>query len=126
MTVTIIRKTGWIGLLGSIAIRVDGEKIGKVNDRQTIQLEIPRDEVLLHVTQQGSRSNKLQVKKGDRVMIKIRKSVKLLYLLMCFTPFLTSLFLPGYENQLLIGLIVIIGLAANLFIFDFFQITKIP
>ncbi|MGP6140205.1 hypothetical protein [Jeotgalibaca sp. A127] len=126
MSVKITRKTGWIGLLVSVKIRINGDKVARINDNQTIEMELPTEEAMIQVTQQGFRSNKLQVKKGDKLMIQMRKSAKIIYLLMSFTPLLSILFLSGYEHQFLIGLVAILGLGASLFLFNAYTITKIP
>ncbi|MGP6146799.1 hypothetical protein [Jeotgalibaca sp. A122] len=126
MSVKITRKTGWIGLLVSVKIRINGDKVARINDNQTIEMELPTEEAMIQVTQQGFRSNKLQVKKGDKLMIHMRKSAKIIYLLMSFTPLLSILFLSGYEHQLMISLVAILGLGASLFLFNTHIITKIP
>lgn len=59
------RDTGMVGILDQITIYIDGQQAEKVKQNQQIQLEIPRKEASIYVSQGGSHSNELIVKDGQ-------------------------------------------------------------
>lgn len=59
MAVTINRDTGFLGMLGSLKLMIDGKIVGKVAHNDTIKLELPQEEAILSISQGGSRSNKV-------------------------------------------------------------------
>lgn len=121
MAVTITRETGLIGLFGAVAVRVDGEIVAKVADNETVRIELAGDEATLRVTQYGSRSNKLQVRDGDALVIRIPMGYKILYFAMAFLPLVTALF---FDRSFELATIVVLSMGALLLFLETFRITK--
>lgn len=84
MSVTIKRKTGTLGMGTKFSVKVNGEKVSKIANEESIELDIKEDNTLLRVSQFGSQSNQIEVKNGDVVEV---TTTKLAYIAF-FIPFI--------------------------------------
>ncbi|MGV8984535.1 hypothetical protein [Clostridium sp.] len=53
MSITIKRNTGWFGMGTQIQIKVNGEKIASVADKQYVEVELPDNKANLKVFDRG-------------------------------------------------------------------------
>lgn len=73
MSVIIKRKTGWMGMLSKISVKVNGQKVTKIAYKEAIELDLIDDSVLLRVSQFGAQSNEIKVRNGDIVEVRTTK-----------------------------------------------------
>ena len=126
MAVTINRDTGFLGMLGSLKLIINGKVVGKVAHNNTIELDLPHDEAILHISQGGSRSNKVEVRDGDTLVVKTVTRTKILFLLMFAVPTLLTFFPNTYSNRPYIGITAIVVIGIILLASETYKITKIP
>lgn len=126
MAVTINRDTGFLGMLGSLKLMIDGKIVGKVAHNDTIKLELPQEEAILSISQGGSRSNKVRVRNGDKFVVKTVTRTKILFLLMFAVPTLLTFFPNTYSNRPYIGIAAIVVIGIILLASETYKITKIP
>lgn len=69
MFIEVKRKTGWFGAFPKFRIIINSVKGQRIQNGETILLDIPDDEADLQVTQQGVKSNHLAVESGDQIEI---------------------------------------------------------
>jgi hypothetical protein len=69
MFIEVERKTGWFGAFPNFRIIINGVKGQRIQNGETILLDIPDDGADLQVTQQGVKSNHLTVDAGDQIEI---------------------------------------------------------
>ncbi len=104
MAITIVRRTGIIGMAGTIAIKINGKKVDKVKTEQQIEFNIPNDSVKLQVSQSGMRSNELEVSDGETIEITTPKWSSLILFLLIILPSLLN-FIPNYQFGIM-GIII--------------------
>ena len=104
MAITIVRRTGIIGMAGKIAIKINGKKVDKVKTEQQIEFNIPNDSVKLQVSQSGMRSNELEVSDGETIEITTPKWSSLILFLLIILPSLLN-FIPNYQFGIM-GIII--------------------
>lgn len=118
MSVTIIRRTGWLGMAARIAIAVNGEKKARIGFRENLQLSLPTETAVLSVSQFGAKSNAVEVKDGDTVELKTSiwtKAVIGILLVYVFmgNVFPSDIYLNGFYVLAILSLFV--GLFLNSF-----------
>ena len=106
MSVTIKRNTDWVGRSINVAIKLNDEKITKIGYNQEIKLDIPNESAQLKVSQQGTKSNIVEVKDGDVVEITTSKWTYVIVLLPAFL-----VMLPIFSFNMFLRLISIIFLS---------------
>ncbi|WP_192988464.1 hypothetical protein [Carnobacterium mobile] len=106
MSVTIKRNTDWVGRSINVAIKLNDEKIAKIGYNQELKLDIPNESAQLKVSQQGTKSNIVEVKDGDVVEITTSKWAYLIVLLPAFL-----VMLPIFSFNMFLRLISIIFLS---------------
>lgn len=111
MSVTIIRRTGWLGMGARIAIAVNGEKKARIGFRENLQLSLPTETAVLSVSQFGAKSNSVEVKDGDTVELRTSIWTKaIIVILLGYTfmgNFLSSeLYLNGFFVLAILSLLV--------------------
>lgn len=106
MSVTIKRNTDWVGRSINVAIKLNDEKIAKIGYNQKIKLDIPNESAQLKVSQQGTKSNIVEVKDGDVVEITTSKWTYVIVLLPAFL-----VMLPIFSFNMFLCLISIIFLS---------------
>ncbi|WP_373779774.1 hypothetical protein [Jeotgalibaca porci] len=126
MTVTIKRDTGFLGMLGSLKLLINGKVVGKVAHNDTIELDLSHDEAILHISQGGSRSNKVRVRNGDTVVIKTVTRTKILFLTMFAVPALLLLLPASFSSRPYIGIAAITVIGIIMLASETYKITKIP
>ena len=104
MAITIVRRTGIIGMAGTIAIKINGKKVDKVKTEQQIEFNIPNDSVKLQVSQSGMRSNELEVSDGETIEITTPKWSSLILFLLIILPSLLN-FISNYQFGIM-GIII--------------------
>ena len=122
MSITVVRRTGLIGTILKMTIKINGERVAKIANGQKLEMSIPNNVVQICVTQSGVKSNTIEVKDGERVQIKSNKWSNRIYVLY-YIIFITGIFTsnPLYKS---IALIVITLLCfILLFIVNAFQLT---
>lgn len=103
---TIKRNTDWVGRSINVAIKVNDEKIAKIGYNQELKLDIPNESAQLKVSQQGTKSNIVEVKDGDVVEITTSKWTYVIVLLPAFL-----VMLPIFSFNMFLRLISIIFLS---------------
>ncbi|WP_192988467.1 hypothetical protein [Carnobacterium mobile] len=112
MTVTIKRKTGWLGMASNISVKVNGEKVVKIAHTQEINIAI-QDSAHLTVIQFGSKSNEIVVKDGDIVEITTAKWSYIVYCAAVMYTFLMNFIsTAAYKDKVSIVAIFIIFLSS--------------
>ena len=122
MSITVVRRTGLIGTILKMTIKINGERVAKIANGQKLEMSIPNNVVQICVTQSGVKSNTIEVKDGERVQIKTNKWSNRIYVLY-YIIFITGISAsnPLYKS---IALLVIILLSFILFfIVNAFQLT---
>ena len=122
MSITVVRRTGLIGTILKMTIKINGERVAKIANGQKLKMSIPNSVVQICVTQSGVKSNTIEVKDGERVQIKTNKWSNRIYVLY-YIIFITGISAsnPLYKS---IALLVIILLSFILFfIVNAFQLT---
>ncbi len=122
MTITVVRRTGLMGTILKMTIKINGERVAKIANGQKLELSIPNSAVQICVTQTGVKSNTIDVKDGERVQIKSNRWSNRIYALY-YIFFTTGLFTSNSLYKI-IALSVIIPLSfILLFIVNAFQLT---
>lgn len=118
MSVTIKRNTDWVGRSINVAIKLNNEKIAKIGHNQELKLDIPNEGAQLKVSQQGTKSNTVEVKDGDVVEITTSKWT---YLIIFLPAFLVML--PVFSfNMFLRFIFIIILLMISIFFIKGFNL----
>ena len=122
MSITVVRRTGLIGTILKMTIKINGERVAKIANGQKLEMSIPNNVVQICVTQSGVKSNTIEVKDGERVQIKSNKWSNRIYVLY-YIIFITGLFAsnPLYKSIALL-MIILLGFIL-LFIVNAFQLT---
>lgn len=81
MSITVVRRTGLIGTILKMTIKINGERVAKIANGQKLEMSIPNNVVQICVTQSGVKSNTIEVKDGERVQIKSNKWSNRIYVL---------------------------------------------
>jgi hypothetical protein len=119
MSITIKRKTGYIGMLTKIQIKLNDEKVASIENNQQIDIQLPEGKALLKVTQFGTKSNEIEVKDGDIVKITMTKLNLMIVPLMFITIFITNR-MPNLKYNLnIIAFLTVLILIASFFIEGF-------
>ncbi|MCG1008959.1 hypothetical protein J4760_02705 [Salinicoccus sp. ID82-1] len=103
MAVKILRRTGWMGSLLSLNIKIDDEKITALRFDEKKEIDIPNDDMEMRVAQFGSSSNRITVDDGDTVMIR--------------TPIVSHVLMYSFFLFLILSFIFSITLFSNPWIF---------
>ncbi|TVT29412.1 hypothetical protein FO441_03775 [Salinicoccus cyprini] len=103
MAVKILRRTGWMGSLLSLNIKIDDEKITALRFDEKKEIDIPNDDMEIRVAQFGSSSNRITVDDGDTVMIR--------------TPIVSHVLMYSFFLFLILSFIFSITLFSNPWIF---------
>lgn len=122
MSITVVRRTGLIGTILKMTIKINGERVAKIANDQKLEMAIPNNVVQICATQSGVKSNTIEVKDGERVQIKSNKWSNRIYVLY-YIIFITGLFAsnPLYKSIALL-MIILLGFIL-LFIVNAFQLT---
>lgn len=123
MAVTILRRTGIIGMAVAIAIKINGDKVDKVWSEEQVEIALPSNKAQLKVSQFGTRSNVLEINDGETIEITIPKLSKLIILLIILFPFLTN-FIPNFQYRMVSMVIYAISALIILFGKNWYQIKK--
>ncbi|MBC9824219.1 hypothetical protein [Carnobacterium inhibens] len=122
MSITVVRRTGLIGTILKMTIKINGERVAKIANDQKLEMSIPNNVVQICATQSGVKSNTIEVKDGERVQIKSNKWSNRIYVLY-YIIFITGIFAsnPLYKSIALL-MIILLGFIL-LFIVNAFQLT---
>lgn len=133
MEITVKRRTWFLGWLIPLSIKFNRKTIGSVGGFHTRTIEIPEEAGILTYEQPLDRTDRLQVKNGDVVLVKETVLSKILNILVV-TTFLysigTNTYISSrdyyYESNTLntIGIILLILLLASFIISLFFNSYK--
>ncbi|MGB3160626.1 MAG: hypothetical protein WBA84_05200 [Carnobacterium sp.] len=124
MAVTILRRTGIIGMAGTIAIKINGDKVDKVGSEKQVEINLPSGKAQLKVSQFGTRSNVLEINDGETIEITTPKLSNLIFLLIILFPLLTN-FIPNFQYRMVSMVIYTIFALIILFGKNWYQIKKI-
>lgn len=119
MTITVKRKTGWLGMGVSLMIKINGEKTAKIGYGEMLEVAIPDKSAQLKVSQSGARSNEIEVRNGDTVEITTSKSSYVIWLLLVIAPALLHIF----TDSLIIFIVAFILLAIGIFLVNHFKLS---
>ncbi len=125
MSITIKRNTGWLGMGTKIEIRLNGKKVGSVEQKDYIDLELPEDKSSLKVTQFGAKSNEILVKDGDMVEITSTIYNKIIVLLPIVLLILSN-FTQDSINKPNILILSYALFIISIFFFNKFHLKVIP
>lgn len=75
MSFKLTRKTSWFGSATGMEVYIDDEEAGKIRRLEEQHYELPkkRRRAVLTVSQQGMKSNALEVEDGDDVLVRTNK-----------------------------------------------------
>lgn len=124
MAVTIVRRTGVIGMAGTIAIKINGERVSKVKTEQQVEIDLPSNQVRLEVSQSGVRSNKLEVHDGETIEITTPKWSGLILFSIILLPFISN-FIPNFHYRTIYIVIYLVVAVVMLFGMKWYKIKKI-
>lgn len=69
MRITVKRDSGLINTASKFQLMVDGEKVEKIKNNETIDLEIPKETATVKVSQYDTKTNEVAVTDGDKLLI---------------------------------------------------------
>ncbi|MDN5371355.1 MAG: hypothetical protein PWR19_401 [Carnobacterium sp.] len=122
MSITVVRRTGLIGTILKMTIKINGERVAKIANGQKLEMAIPNNVVQICVTQSGVKSNTIEVKDGERVQIKSNKWSNRIYVLY-YIIFITGLFTSNSLYKSIALLVILLLGFILLFIVNAFQLT---
>lgn len=122
MSITVVRRTGLIGTILKMTIKIHGERVAKIANGQKLEMSIPNNVVQICVTQSGVKSNTIEVKDGERVQIKSNKWSNRIYVLY-YIIFITGLFTSNSLYKSIALLVILLLGFILLFIVNAFQLT---
>lgn len=122
MSITVVRRTGLIGTILKMTIKINGERVAKIANGQKLEMVIPNNVVQICVTQSGVKSNTIEVKDGERVQIKSNKWSNRIYVLY-YIIFITGLFTSNSLYKSIALLVILLSGFILLFIVNAFQLT---
>ena len=122
MSITVVRRTGLIGTILKMTIKINGERVAKIANGQKLEMSIPNNVVQICVTQSGVKSNTIEVKDGERVQIKSNKWSNRIYVL-TYIIFITGLFTSNSLYKSIALLVILLLGFILLFIVNAFQLT---
>ncbi|MEK4947651.1 hypothetical protein [Carnobacterium sp. FSL W8-0810] len=122
MSITVVRRTGLIGTILKMTIKINGERVAKIANGQKLEMVIPNNVVQICVTQSGVKSNTIEVKDGERVQIKSNKWSNRIYVLY-YIIFITGLFTSNSLYKSIALLVILLLGFILLFIVNAFQLT---
>lgn len=122
MSITVVRRTGLIGTILKMTIKINGERVAKIANGQKLEMSIPNNVVQICVTQSGVKSNTIEVKDGERVQIKSNKWSNRIYVLY-YIIFITGLFTSNSLYKTIALLVILLLGFILLFIVNAFQLT---
>lgn len=120
MSITIKRNTGWQGMASKMQIKVNGEKVARVEEKGQTEVELLGNRAYLQVTQSGVKSNEIEVKDGDIVEITSTKLYRMSWPLFIITMTILNILI----RDLTYRLIIIIGIlyTVSLLLIDGFHL----
>lgn len=124
MAVTVVRRTGIIGMAGTIAIKINGEKVGKVKTEQQIEVDLPNNKARLNVSQFGVRSNELEVNDGEIIELTTPKWSSPILFSIILLPSISN-FIPNFQHQTIYIVIYLVVAMVLLFGMKWYNIKKI-
>ena len=68
--ITITRDTGMVGVAQKVAVYLNGELVHKLSNNESKTLSFEGDSIELQVGQSFMKSHKIQVKNGQKVLVK--------------------------------------------------------
>ena len=122
MSITVVRRTGLIGTILKMTIKINCERVAKIANGQKLEMVIPNNVVQICVTQSGVKSNTIEVKDGERVQIKSNKWSNRIYVLY-YIIFITGLFTSNSLYKSIALLVILLLGFILLFIVNAFQLT---
>lgn len=122
MSITVVRRTGLIGTILKMTIKINGERVAKIANDQKLEMSIPNNVVQICATQSGVKSNTIEVKDGERVQIKSNKWSNRIYVLY-YIIFITGLFTSNSLYKSIALLVILLLGFILLFIVNAFQLT---
>ncbi len=122
MSITIKRNTGWLGMASKMQIKVNGEKVARVEENGQAQVELPGDRAYLQATQSRVKSNEIEVKDGDIVEITSTKFYRMSFLLFIITMTILNILIRNSTYRLIAIIIIGILYTVSLFFIDGFHL----
>lgn len=118
MTIKISRKTGWFGSIRSVRIKLNGEEVSRLSNRESTTIKLTGENNSLQVSQSFSNSNIIDVKDGDVIRVKGTLWGDYLFFFLMLANFLLSFFFRPMPQWYLITFlaVMLIELFADLFI----------
>ena len=124
MTVTIIRRTGFIGMAAAISLKINGDKVGKVVSDHEVEIALLSNKAQLTVSQFGTRSNVLEINDGETIEISTSKSSNFVFFSMVFFPILIN-FIQSFQYRAITLVIYAVFALLVLFGKKWYHINKI-
>lgn len=95
MTIKLRRDTGWIGSIRSAKVKINDQIVGKVPNHHEIVLSIDEPTATIQVVQSSTKSNQIEVSKGDYILVTTNIWTNLLTLFIFCLPLINSLFIES-------------------------------
>jgi hypothetical protein len=94
MAITIQRKTGLMGSGVKMKIYVNNEHVESVREGEEVQIELPKSQTTLRVSQLGMKSNEIRVAKGEILKITTKNWIDMSLIFLILVLPILNLFLP--------------------------------
>ncbi len=124
MSITIYRKTGWMGSGSKIDIKMNGEKIGRIEENQEVVVNLSERNGTIKVTQWGIKSNELEVQDGDRVKIKPTPFYIASMPLILLLNFM-NIFIHDFEYKTVVFLMILFFIVFSMYYFNMFNLELV-
>lgn len=116
MSVEIKRDTGIIGVMTNFKVLANGEEVDKIQNNETINVEIPGQEAVVQLSQLGVKTKEIAVKERDRLKVSSNLWAILSIFAVVFFFSMSSMFAPPVVR---FG-VLLLYLASAFFINGFF------
>ena len=124
MTIKIKRKTGSIGIMPKFNVKINGEKVGGLENEEILELEIPDERAVLQLSHLGIKTNEMPIKDSDRLEVSTTTWGIYGTFVVIFLFMVSQLFVPGIIRYGIILLYVITAYLLNGFIYKIIKIPK--
>lgn len=121
MSIKITRRTGFFGVALRANIYLDEEKVDKIADGETKKIELPNERATLKVTQLGAKSNRLEVKDGQKIDFTMKGWAKVINLLPALIIFIFTAI-----DSLLYGLLLLVAVFLLDQFLESYQLKIVP
>lgn len=115
MSVTVKRRTGWVGSGSGMNILLDGQKVATVRQNGSARIDLANEAGRLSVRQLGTKSSDISVSQGDVVLVETSWFHRNSFFFIMLINFLAIFFDQLKHRLLFLGLVSLILIVVFIF-----------